>query len=49
MRDASWFRRSEPAPQQKDQEDDQQDYAEAAAVVMIWRSIIEAASAKKKD
>ena len=35
---------SGPAPEQKDQNDDQQQQAEASSIVMIWGSIIEASA-----
>src|SRR5882757_7849824 len=42
------FGRSDSSPEQENQKDDQQDQAEATAIVMVWGSIIEAAAAKQK-
>ena len=43
------FGRSDSSPEQENQKDDQQDQAEATAIVMVWGSIIEAAAAKQKN
>ena len=40
---------SGPAPEQKDQNADQQQQAEASSIVMIWGSIIETSSTEQDD
>ena len=40
---------SGPAPELKDQNDDQQQQAEASSIVMIWGSIIETSSTEQEN